>query len=126
MRKSWLKRWNHTHIFVCPRLCTALWRRHLYKVADLVFEIPAGESFWPNEMHKPIIVGIVLPFLRCSPWQVRSTPKMYSVGRKLRGMWGTSDLDARSVLRELLSQHKHMASMPESMVRKMLYFEGDT
>jgi hypothetical protein len=27
------------HIFVCPRLLTAYWRKQLYKLADLVVEI---------------------------------------------------------------------------------------
>ena len=107
------------HIFVCPCLCTALWRRHLYKVSDLVFEVPAGESFWTKEMHEPLIIGTALPFLMCNPWQVCRTPKMYSLGRKLRRVWGVPGLDARPILCELLSQHHRMASMPESVVHKI-------
>jgi hypothetical protein len=34
------KRTSLLHIFLCPRLCTHLWRKKLYKVADLVLELP--------------------------------------------------------------------------------------
>ena len=43
-------------------MCTALWRRHLYTVPDLVFEVPAGESFWSEEMHEPPIIIGIAPF----------------------------------------------------------------
>ena len=30
------------HIFICPRLMTQRWRKHLYKLSDVLFNIPAG------------------------------------------------------------------------------------
>jgi hypothetical protein len=33
LRKSRLKRAQHLHAFVCPRLCAPMWRRHFFKVA---------------------------------------------------------------------------------------------
>jgi hypothetical protein len=64
LRKARLKRQLSTHIFVCPRLLAPSWRRHLSKVADVVFEIPAGMiTAWDATSHKPPVVGIVFPFL---------------------------------------------------------------
>ena len=35
-------------------------------------------------MHEPLLIALVFPFLRVKPWQLRSTPKMYSMGGELR------------------------------------------
>lgn len=38
------KRPGATHVFVCPRLMTYRWRKQLFKVADVTFEVPAGSK----------------------------------------------------------------------------------
>jgi hypothetical protein len=63
------------------------WFRQLYKAADIVFDVPVGADCWPSDMYEPLIVGIVFPFLRHPPWQLRLTPKMFSLARDLRGLW---------------------------------------
>lgn len=76
------KRTHLTHIFVCPRLCTHLWRKKLYKVADLVLELslrPAPP--WPSAMHEPLILAFVLLFLSTFPWELRSTAPVLELGR---------------------------------------------
>ena len=63
MRKARIKRQTSSHVFICPRLCSSFWVRQLYKAADFVIEVPSGQSFWPNDMHEPILIGILFPFL---------------------------------------------------------------
>jgi hypothetical protein len=58
IRKARTKRQDSPHIFICPRLLTPYWRTHLHRSADLVFEIPAGSDYWPQEMHEPLILAI--------------------------------------------------------------------
>jgi hypothetical protein len=65
------------HVFVVPRLMTYLWQKQLSKDADVVLTIPTGLSFWPKEMHEPLILMIVMPLthidLHRGPWLVKST-----------------------------------------------------
>jgi hypothetical protein len=62
---------------------TPEWLRQLNKAADLVITIPIGHPAWPSHMFEPLFVGFVFPFTRHQPWQLRGTPKMYSVERKV-------------------------------------------
>jgi hypothetical protein len=125
LRKSRLKRMQHLHAFVCPRLCMPMWRRHFFKAADLVIEIPPGFAFWPTEMHEPLMIGILFPFIRSAPWQLQGTPRMYSVAREVRRMCKGDKLDPGPFLRQLCEDCLRLRSMPEHMVRRMLYFEGE-
>ena len=56
------KRTHINHIVVIPRLYTATWRKKLFKVSDLVFEVPGRRTFWPAHEHKPLIIGLTLHF----------------------------------------------------------------
>jgi hypothetical protein len=123
LRKARIKRQRSTHIFVCPRLCTTLWQKHLFKSADIVFEVPVGSKIWPDSNHEPLLIGLFFPFLRCKPWQLRGTPKMHAVGRDLRGVLQTSHLDAGDLLRKLRVMCEGLHYVSEPMVRKLLYFQ---
>ena len=102
LRKARIKkRQNSTHLFVVPKLCAPLWRKQVYKAADLVFEVPAGRDFWNVDMHEPLLIAILFPFLRHKPWQLRSTPKMFQLGSELRSLFKEEGMDARDLLREL-------------------------
>jgi hypothetical protein len=70
LQKALIKRRDCTHVFLCPRLLTPQWRRHLNKACDLVLFMPAGSEIWPLEMYEPLTIGIVFPFLSVRPWQV--------------------------------------------------------
>jgi hypothetical protein len=81
LRKARIKRQSSSHIFVCPRLCTTLWQRQLFKCADLVFELPVGSRWWPDSMHEPVLIGLLFPFLSVKPWQLRGAQNVRSGSR---------------------------------------------
>ena len=90
------------HIFICPRLFTSRWRKLLYKLADLVVEIPAGaRPFWPVQMHEPLVLGLTLRFLSVCPWILREHCCLLDLERSLRTMWTSVSGDEQPVLREL-------------------------
>jgi hypothetical protein len=123
LRIARIKRQRSSHVFVCPRLCTMLWQRQLFKCADLVFEVPVGSDVWPITMHEPLLIGLLFPFLRVKPWQLRGTPKMHAVGRDLRGVFENPKVDPRDLLRKFWSASVGLQHLPEDVVRKMLFFE---
>lgn len=124
LRKARIKRQNSSHVFVCPRLCTTQWVKQLYRSADLVFEVPVGFSCWPSSMHEPLLIGVVFPFLRVKPWQLRGTPKMYAVGRELRRMFSEAQMDSRTILCQFWERCIGLQNMPEHVVRELLYLKG--
>lgn len=126
LRIARIKRQDSTHIFACPRLMTPMWLRQLYKASDIVFTVPLGAPGWPNEMLEPLIIGISFPFIRYKPWQLRSTPKMYAVGRELQGVWKSENVDARPVLRKLWKLVGQLKTVPERLVPRLLFLGSES
>ena len=124
MRKARIKRQKSSHVFVCPRLCSPLWMKQLYKASDVVFEIPSGTPGWPVTMHEPLLIGLLFPFLRHLPWQLRGTPKMHAMGRDLRCLLKDTDLDPRNFLRKFWSRCIGLGKMREDVVWKLLYLRS--
>lgn len=125
LRKSLIKRRDSTHVIVIPRLLLPEWRRSLGKAADLVFQINAGTTFWPEEMFEPLTIGIVFPFLSSKPWQCKHTPKMFYMARRLPKVFQESEVVGRNLLCKLLHQIWSLRSMSERMVRSVLYYESN-
>ena len=73
MMKARIKRLGSAQIFVCPCLCTPQWLRHSYKVADIVFKVPVDSKVWPAEIHGPLLIGVLFPFISANPWQLRGS-----------------------------------------------------
>ena len=121
---SRLKRQESLHIVVIPTLFSHLWRKQLGKACDLVIQIPANFHFWPDSNYEPLTIGICFPFIPFPPWQIRNTPKMFSVGRQVRQMCKTHHVDPGSLLRQLLVEVRKFPTMQESMVWKLLYFKS--
>ena len=124
LRKARIKRQSSCHVVVCPRLCSPLWIKQLYKASDVVIEIPSGTPGWPNGMHEPLLIGLLFPFLRHAPWQLRGTPKMHAMGRELRGLFKEEVLDPRDLLCKFWGQCVGLGKMREDVVRKMLYLRS--
>ncbi len=123
LRQARHKRQDSFHIFVCPRLLIPRWQKQLYKAADIVFALPIGASCWPSNRFEPCLVGLCFPFLRCRPWQIQGSPKMYAVGRKLLEVSKEGDMDQGPVLRELCNFARRLPPLPGNVVRRMLYIE---
>ena len=68
LRKARQKRQNSFHVFVCPRLMTPYWAKHLNRSADLIKLVPPGQSYWPTNMFEPLIIGFYFPSLKNRPW----------------------------------------------------------
>jgi hypothetical protein len=117
-----LKRPHLLHLFLCPRLMTHQWRKKLYKVADLVVELPAGpQPLWPSDMHEPLLLGLTLPLLPFPPWQLRQTPRVLELGREVRRLWHLPGQDGGHILRELCQLAPSLASLSASMVWDLLH-----
>jgi len=119
---SRLKRPHLSHIFCCPRLCTHLWRKKLYKIADVLVELPSGHRHgWPSCMHEPLILAFVSPFVPHPPWQLRQTPRVLDLGRTVRRMWCDSGTDVGPILRELCNLSASLAGLPPGVVWDLLH-----
>ena len=123
LRKARIKRQSSSHIFIVPRLCSPLWMKQLYKAADIVFELPLGHPVWSRDLHEPLLNALVFPFIRNKPWQLRGTPKMYDMGSRLRRVFQDETVDAGDLLRKFWEQCQRLRTMPENVVRKMLFFD---
>ncbi len=122
LRIARIKRQESTHVFLVPRLFTPKWLKQLWKACDVILTIPAGTKGWPANMHEPLLIGICFPFLRCSPWQFRGTPKMFQVARDLRRLFKKDEVDPRSFLRKFWKDSHRMHALPEDVVSRMLHF----
>ena len=124
LRKARIKHPDSTHFFICPHLMTTDWLKQLYKVADLVFHVLPVAAGWPKEMFEPLTVGIVFPFLRRQPWQLKGTPKMFYLAREVRKVFKDPEVDRGDFLRKLILDCWRLFSLQPDVVRRLLYFES--
>ena len=122
LRKACIKRHDSTHIILVPRLMTPLWLKQMYKFCDLIVEIPPSCDYWNSNMFEPCIMGICFPYLSHFPWQLRSTPKMGQLRRKLLQVWKDYPLSPGFILRKFLVVSRKFPNMQKELVRKLLYF----
>lgn len=125
LRRALIKRQRSTHIIVIPRLLTTEWLKQLYKSADLLVSLPAGvdNKAWPSHMYEPLTLAFIFPFLSIKPWKRRGSPKMCVMARELQALWKNAEVDSRNLLRKFFQTQRQLGSMPECMVRKVLYLE---
>ena len=121
LRQARHKRQQSFHVFVCPRLLYPEWRRGLYKSADMMFEVKAGTcSFWPDFAHETLVVALYFPYLNRCPWELRKTPFMVGMGRKVSKVLKTDEALGRNILSELCKSTRRMDAMPILNLRRML------
>ena len=123
LRKARIKRQDSTHVILIPRLMTPLWLKQLHKACDIVITMPIGTSQWGEDMYEPCLIGICFPFIHHRPWQLRGTPKLCSVHRAVQKVWKDPQMDPGHLLRELRLVCGRLRTMPELLVRKLLYFK---
>ena len=121
LRKSRHKSAESTHVFVLPRLCATEWRKQLHKAADVVLTLPAGHPAWPDCMHEPLTIAILYPYMSHRPWELRRAPILLELADTLHGVWKSGGSSEGSLLRELWSLQRNLASLPEGLAWKMLY-----
>jgi hypothetical protein len=92
----------------------------LYKVSDIVVKLPAGSQHWPSNMHEPLFIGISLPFLSRKPWTLRGMPLLVGLERELHQVLRSGEEDGRDLLYKLLQTPRQLASVSESVARKLL------
>ena len=112
------------HIIVIPRLCTCHFRKQLLKVSDLLLTIEAKYSFWPSNMHEPLLLSICLPLLpplpRFNPWKFKHTGLLEDTVRDVQRMQTTCDQVDWGVLQQLLVQARKVPSMSASLAQSLL------
>jgi hypothetical protein len=111
---------NSCHLFVCPRLMTARWRRRVEKVGDFNFELGPGSDIWSHARHEPLLIYACLPLSTHSPWKLKGTKFVDNLDRKMRELHHTNRKRRGRLLRQLLVQARGLDALPEGMVRGML------
>jgi hypothetical protein len=98
------KRPHLGHLVACPRLFTHKWRKILFKLADVVIELPAGcRPCWGLSQHEPLLLAFLLPFSSNPPWQHRQSDRLLDLARTLRAVWNSPDHDERTILRQFFA-----------------------
>ena len=120
LRKARHKRQNSTHVFVCPRLMTPYWAKHLNRSADLITVVPPGQEWWSEDMYEPLIFGFYFPFLKHRPWQLKGQEALLGMEKHLRKVWKDDASAGGFVLREFWRGQRKMGSMPQKLVRDLL------
>lgn len=123
LRKARIKHHRSTHILAIPKLMSPYWLKSLYRSCDFVIEIPASQLFWNSNMHKPLLLGICLPYFRSHPYIFKNTPKLHSLHWRMLKVFKNNKVDKGNILYELLSLHWKVQSMQGDVVRKLIYFE---
>ena len=66
-RKARIKRQNSLHVVIIPRLMKPLWLKHLFKTADVIFQIMPNTSHWSHFQFEPLTIALCFPFLPFHP-----------------------------------------------------------
>ena len=101
-------------MFIVPRLMNQEWRRNVIKAADLRFQVPVGHPHWSLEMHEPLTIAVIFPYLSRQPWELRKTGLMVEMGGKVQRMLKenpTAGFDLLSKLCILTGKMEKMESM---------------
>ena len=123
LRKARHKRQKSQHLFVIPRLMQPIWRKHLYKAADLVIMLKPGHAAWPKEMHEPLTLAFVFPFISHKPWQLRGSIQLLALGRQLCQVWEENERDEGPILWKLWNYQRKLKDMPAKLASKLLQCE---
>lgn len=107
---------NTCHLFVCPCLMTARWRRRIGWLAD--FKL--GSGICTKARHKPLLIYACLPLSSHRPWKLKESKFMDSLERKIHNLHPTNFKWQGCLLCQLLLQARGLEALPEGLVRGML------
>ena len=100
------------HVFIVPRLMNQEWQRNVIKAADLKFEVPVRHPCWNTNMHEPLTIAVVFPYLSKQPWELSKTGLMVEMGGKVQRVLKedpSSGLDILSKLCVLTGKMENMS-----------------
>ena len=120
IRKSRHKRPDLLHIFICPKLMTPLWRKHLLKTCCLSFYVDCGVPHWPSEMHESLLIAIYFPYLHCYPWTYRRSNSVLEMERQLQQVQKSKKGTQSDILRKFLLFTRRIPTMSERLVQRLL------
>ena len=103
---------------------TPLWRKHLFKAADLVVVLPPGHVAWPAEMLEPLTLAFCFPYLSHSPWQLKRSQVLLGLGRSLQEVWKTDVGSEGPLLQQLWELPTRLENMSEVVARSLLRGEA--
>ena len=126
LRQARHKRQQSCHVLLVPRLMTLEWKRHTLKGADIVFNIPVGTDAWPSDMHEPLTVAIFFPYLSRKPWELRKTPMLVDLERKLPKVFKECERSGWSLLSKLFAVAKELNQMSVRELCRVLQGRGDS
>ena len=106
---------QHTHVVICPRLFTCLWRKQLGKACDVLIEVPllCLERVWGTYTHfEPLLIGLSFPVFNRPPYQLGLKPELMDfVEVHLSSLRKTPTESAfKHFLRELWSKAKQYSN----------------
>ena len=95
-----------------PELWTSLWRKPLYKVADLVLKLPPLSPVWDKSQHEHLTLALCLPLANTHPWRFKHREEVVEMDWKVRGVWKRDCWAAGSLLHKLSIQAWRVRAMP--------------
>jgi hypothetical protein len=109
--KAQHKRTNTFHVVLIPRLLAPWWHWLFIKACDFTCVVSPGSLFWPTNMFEPLWVGIILLFTHRRPWCFKRAPLLVELGRTLKELLETREVDAGDLLRKLLKLPGQVGSL---------------
>ena len=119
------KRQASAHVVVVPRLLWVEWRKQIFKSADLIFDVPAGCQIWEADMHEPLIFAVYFPYLSRCPWELRKSPLLVALERRLRQVFKADYRLGGNLLSQFCRLSRRMDSMPLRELRRVLRSKPD-
>ena len=124
LKKARIKGKKSRHIVIIQWRMTPTWLRQLIKAADCIFTVPASHPFWPSTNYEPVYVAILFSYINHRPFQLRGTPKMFEMGRRMSKLFQDVEVDRGDILFKCLQGIRRLPSMSECMVWQLLYLRG--
>ena len=97
------------------------WMKQLNDAAAFTFTIAATHPFWPAHNFEPLIVTILFPYLKHRPFQLRSTPKIFGIERRLPKVFQMDQVDEGDILLKYLFNIVELPSMYSKRSRCCLF-----
>jgi hypothetical protein len=112
------------HVFAIPLLMTNRWRKQLMKARDVYFVLKAESMIWNNSQNDPLGIFICFPLSRHKPWNLRRTNPVVDMESALQDLAPDNFLQKGNILRKCLGLTRQLETMPEGLVRELLYTPG--